>query len=422
MSKKKKKSGLAHRLLTRLYLKYGPRVFLITQVILVIASVTFITVLLEHAGWLHGFERAAMDAWLRANFELWPAAQSKEIVIVDITDEDYADIFQRKSPLNTAGIEQILAAIVSAKPALIGVDIVTADEEFAQLKYPPNVPIVWAEEASNESKHSAVTTVSPALGGAKSPSTLTGIAIMWMESDGVVRSFLRRHHSHDAFGWVVAKTYCGQIGQPTTKQPDPKVLERCQVIRETKDDAANEKELTLDLLGGKDRFQHVSVRELLDAVQWKRAETLDKLAGRAVLLGGTFSAGRDEYTTPLGRMFGVELTAHAIQSELHGPFQKPSEYTILALNLAGGIVILLLFIRFGVGRGCLLSLLAMILIAPLWSWIAFGSMSFVGYFAVILIALLIHQLYEQAHYIQHKYLHELQPEHHESETKPATKR
>jgi hypothetical protein len=64
----------------------------------------------------------------------------------------------------------------------------------------------------------------------------------------------------------------------------------------------------------------------------------------------------------------------------------------------------------------------MILIAPLWSWIAFGSMSFVGYFAVILIALLIHQLYEQAHYIQHKYLHELQPEHHESETKPATKR
>jgi len=418
--KKKKKPGLAYRLITRLYLKYGPKVFVIMQVILVIGSVTFITVLLEHAGWLHGFERAAMDAWLRANFELWTAEPSKEIVIVDITDKDYADIFQRKSPLNKAGIEQILAAIASAKPSLIGVDIVTPDEEFAQLKYPQGAPIVWAEEASfDESSHSAVTVV-PALGGAKTPSTLTGIAIMWMESDGVVRSYLRRHRSHDAFGWVVAKTYCGQIEQVTTNQPDPKVLERCRVIRETKDDADDEKELTLDLLGGKDRFEHISVRELLDAVQWKRAETLNKLAGRAVLLGGTFPAGRDEYATPLGRMFGVELTAHAIQSELHGPFQKPGKYTILALNLAGGIGILLLFIRFGVGRGCLVSLLAMIVIAPLWSWIAFGSLSFAGYFAVILIALLIHQLYEQAHYIQHKYLHELHPEYNESEDKPAT--
>jgi len=382
------------------------------QVILVIGSVTFITVLLEHAGWLHGFERAAMDAWLRANFELWPTDQSKEIVIVDITDEDYADIFQRKSPLNKAGLEQILAAIESAKPALIGVDIVTQNEEFAELKYPPGVPIVWAEEALfDESNHSPVTTVVPALGGAKTPSTLTGIAIMWMESDGVVRSYLRRHHSHDAFSWVVAKTYCSQIQQATTNQADPKVSERCRIIRETKDDAADGKELTLDLLGGKDRFEHISVRELLDAVQWKRAETLNKLAGRAVLLGGTFPASRDEYTTPLGRMFGVELTAHAIQSELHGPFQKPGKYMILALNVAGGIGILLLFIRFGVGRGCLLSVAAMIFVAPLWSWIAFGSVSFAGYFAVILIALLIHQLYEQAHYIQHKVLHELKPEH-----------
>src|ERR1051326_9082418 len=233
MLNKKQKPGRMSSLLTRLYQKHGARVFVIMQVILVIGSVTVITILLEHAGWLHGFERAAMDAWLRANLELWPAEQSKEIVIVDITDEDYADIFQRTSPLNKAGIEEILAAIGSAKPSLIGVDIVTPGEEFAQLKYPQDVPIVWAEEASFDEKNHSSVTIVPALGGAKSPSTLTGIAIMWMESDGVVRSYLRRHRSHDAFGWVVAKTYCGKVEQARTNQPDPKVLERCRVIRET---------------------------------------------------------------------------------------------------------------------------------------------------------------------------------------------
>ena len=57
-----------------------------------------------------------------------------------------------------------------------------------------------------------------------------------------------------------------------------------------------------------------------------------------VLLGGLFHAARDEYTTPLGRMAGVQLMAHAVESELQGGgFRWPREPVMLLLNIAGGI-------------------------------------------------------------------------------------
>ena len=407
------KTARIKSLLTKLYQKARPRLVLIIQIGLVVVSVTLITIVLEEAGWLQGFERAAMDAWLRANFNFSTVAPSKQIVIVNITDQDYADIFLRKSPLNKTGLEQIINALAPAKPLLIGVDIDTSEEDFRDIKYPEDIPIIWAEAPLiDESHHSEIQTL-PALGGAKSSSTLTGVALMRSDSDGVVRSYVRRAGQHDSFAWVLAMNYCVQIEQTMKNQqiePDAKISERCAVIRAMPHDAITDEELALDLLGGESRFQQISARELLDAQRWNRVETLRKLTGRAVLVGGTFYAGRDEYTTPLGRMSGLELVAHAVDSELHGPFRRPSKTTMLVLNLVGGIVILLLFIQFGVRKGCLLSLLTMFVIAPLWSWIAFGSIWRAAYFAVILIALLIHQLYEQAHYVQHQFLHHLKAE------------
>jgi CHASE2 domain-containing sensor protein len=380
------------------------------QLILVVGSVALLTLLLEHVGWLQGFEGAALDAWLRAKLNLAPAVQSKQVVIVSITDQDYADIFRRRSPLDKTALEGIIIAIAAAKPLLLGIDIDTSEEEFKDLKYPEGIPIVWVEDASIDESNHSVKAISPALGNAKTASSLTGLALMPMESDGIVRSYIRKFHSHDSFAWVLARTYCAHVEQVRTTvsiDVEQKVLERCGVIRNMSNDTINEEQFALDLMGAGSRFQHVSARDLLDAYNWKRSETLDKLRGRAVLLGGTYHAGRDEYTTPVGRMAGVELVAHSLESELQGPFRRPRKTTMLVLNLLGGIGILLLFIRFGVRKGCIFSLLAMLVIAPLWSLIAFGSLSFFGYFGVILIALLIHQLYEQAHYVQHSFLHRL---------------
>src|ERR1044071_3065783 len=123
--KKKQKFPRIKTKLIQLYEKHGTRLFRILQVILVVGFVTVITLLLEHAGWLHGFEQAAMDAWLRAKFNLTPGDQSKEVVVVNIDDQDSMDIFQRKSPLNKGALEGIITAIASTKPLLIGIDIDT---------------------------------------------------------------------------------------------------------------------------------------------------------------------------------------------------------------------------------------------------------------------------------------------------------
>jgi CHASE2 domain-containing sensor protein len=389
-----------------------PRLVLLIQVFLVVIFVAVGTIGLEQAGWLRGFEHAAIDAWLRARLNLTPPPTSNQIVIVSITERDYNDIFQARSPLKKDALKEIITAIASAKPATIGIDLDTSAEEFMELQFSKEIPLVWAEDAVVDESNRSKVVVGPALGGANLDPSATGIAVMPMESDGVVRSYIRRFGKYNSLEWALVRRYCAWVTAQIKPMPpielDPKIVNRCDVIHGMAEDAADSEELTFDLLGGDSRFQHISAREVLDAYKGSHRETLDKMSGRVVLLGGVFHAARDEYNTPIGRMSGVGLMAHAIDSELRGGgFRRPREVTMLVLNLIGGIGILLLFIGFGVKRGCLFSLLAILFIAPLWSWIAFGSVTFAVYFMVILLALLIHQLYEQAHYIQHKWLHRL---------------
>lgn len=378
------------------------------ELVIVVVLVTTFTVALEYAGWLRGFERAALDTWLRTRLHIKPHAESNDMVIVGITDKDYKDIFSSKSPLDKGALEELINTIASVNPAVIGVDIDTSDEQFKEMKTENGIPIVWIEDiAKGEEVDSQALR---ALGGSRAEQLLTGIANLPIDSDGIIRSYTRQIGGRDSFSWVLVRTYCSRALQGSIKMHSQdshaQLIKRCVEIEDLDNSHEKDGMFALNLLGDRHRFRHVSAREVLDASKGGPRKALDELEGRIVLLGGLFQVARDEYTTPIGRMNGVELMAQATETELQGGgFRPPKEAVMLVLNIGGGVLILMLFISLGPRRGFLLSVLMVILIAPLWSWIAFKSFAYSTYFGLIFFAVLIHQLYEQAHYYQHKLLH-----------------
>ncbi len=386
---------------------------LFVRVIFVVLMVAAVTIFLEHIGWLRGFERSALDTWLRVRLHLSSPVESNHIVIVGITDKDYKEIFSGKSPLDKGGLEQIIKALISARPAALGVDISTSDKQFKDMQLAGDVPIIWSEDApTGEAGESNAETLG-ALGGNKPASQLSGVAQLPMDNDGIIRSYLRDIKGHDSFQWAITKTFCKRMKEnPAIKaqlgDASEKLAQRCEEIERINNNEEKKEILAIDFLGDRYKFQHYTAREVTDAYMAGRQDFFDKLSGRIVLLGGLFSSARDVYSTPVGRMAGVELMAHAIESELQGGgFRRPKEIYMIALSIVGGICILLLFIRFGLTRGCLFSAAIIVIIAPLWSYVAFRSFAYTTYFLPILLAVLVHQLYEHAHYYQHQWLHKL---------------
>ena len=92
----------------------------------VFVIVTLITVALEHAGWLRGFETTGLDTWLR----LIKPIEPQFVCVVTINDDDYLTIFGGKSPLDPKTVMTLIRAIADGKPTVIGVDIDTSDAQW----------------------------------------------------------------------------------------------------------------------------------------------------------------------------------------------------------------------------------------------------------------------------------------------------
>ena len=87
-----------------------------------------VTSALDLAGCFKTFEATTLDSLL-----LWKTPQKgRRIVIVFIDDKDYEskELFHGQSPLNSLKIYEIITAIASGSPAVIGVDIDTSSERF----------------------------------------------------------------------------------------------------------------------------------------------------------------------------------------------------------------------------------------------------------------------------------------------------
>ena len=277
----------------------------VTRAAPVILLICAFTLAVETLGWLDRFENAGVDAF---NILKAPKEPS-HVILVGISDDDHRDYFAETSPLDAEKLRTIIDAVASGRPRLIAVDIDTSSRSFRELRVSESwPPIVWGQDAvPTDEQLKAI----PVLGGqATRNGDAVGIAALPMDSDGVVRRHLREfslggttHEGAPSFPWAIVQTACKSGA-----------LEFCEAS--ARESGHSEGGLRLNFSGERYTFTPLSVRYVLQAASSEGWRTRGPLLGKVAILGGCYRAARDSYVTPVGVMYGLQLMAQAVESEL----------------------------------------------------------------------------------------------------------
>jgi hypothetical protein len=269
------------------------------------------TYLLNRSGILHGLEHWALD------LELASRGQPKsEIAIVDISDADYDDVFDGRSPLNPEKLHDLIGAIARSKPKLIAVDIDTSHKDFHNFKIDPNwPPVIWERDISRTSgERGEEMKPLDVLGGQPEPNR-SGIPVLFDDPDDKVTRFYMRcidtiEGRAPSFVYIAATAFRDGNFIPPASACADRSSTRLAFIRYS--------------LDGEKFLPAARVLELSDKKGKGRGEQIiPELANKLVLLGGSFG-DYDRHFTPLGAQPGVLVLANAIQTELDGNFMKAS--------------------------------------------------------------------------------------------------
>ena len=290
----------------------------------VVATLLLLTWIFGHSGVLHRIERVVSDAQLRIN----RVPADSPVVIVNIDDEDYRDIFGSISPLSPAQLDVLISAIANGQPSVIGVDIDTSDKrfatQFALKNWRPR--IVWERElreVPQEGTEGERLEPLDILGGQKDIDPRTnssGLPLLVDDAEDKVtrryrRSIATQNGMLPSLPFAIATAYF---------QNDPARLSGLENSPE---------DLLIRYSGnpeGSHRL-HFSARKLIVLSRsWPEASPIrDKI----VLLGGSY-AGQDRHETPIGQLTGLEVMANVVETELAGGGEKPpSRWVIFLLEL-----------------------------------------------------------------------------------------
>jgi CHASE2 domain-containing sensor protein len=340
--------------------------------------------LLSHAGWLHSCETAGLDLAL----QLRPLASSTHVVLVSITDADYSTLFDASSPLNRDVLASLLTAVARGRPALIAVDLETEPLSMevrvhgrGGIEWPP---VFWALTGR---VHEGVFHPS------SDPTALEthfAAAVIPQDRDGVVRRYRRAFRLErgqiDSLPWRITRAFC---------ERSPGAAPACpRLISEAVDDSD---ELLLNFTGDRFAFSRISASDVIAAAEGPGWQVAGPLRDKIVVIGGEYEASRDFHVTPVGTLAGLEVVGQAIESELQGGgIRVADEFLMLGLEILGGFMIAFFHHHFRVRTAMLLSLVGVPLIALGSSWLAFFSFSRWGNFVPVLLAVLVHELYEDA--------------------------
>jgi CHASE2 domain-containing sensor protein len=324
----------------------------------VILATILLTVL---AGRVLQLDQAAIDLesrWRR------PSTDSP-IVVVHITDDDYETLFGSTSPLSPSRVGEILDAITVGKPRLIGVDLDTSHHDYATLESDHWPSIVWMQDLiadRGEARPGAVKGLDAAAFRGRPLSTnsatrvdTAGLAIVAPDTDGLIRRYQRcwktRDGSFPSFVWAISEPQHADVECASQPRPRRHVIEYGRFTRWS-----------------------FSVGQILEQPHAAREQWLKD---RIVLLGGAYAAARDVHATPLGQMFGIDILAAAIETELTGEdnwfssrLQRLATHApgwldntglldgFLLIGLLDGYLLLVFFYRYQPRVALLLSVLA----------------------------------------------------------------
>ena len=370
----------------------------------VILAITAATFALSWTGLLDRFETAGLDT---LNI-LQKPKDPRHVVIVGITEQDYASkLFNETSPLDEKSVQRILNAIAEAHPSVIGVDLDTSSDAFRSLNTQPDwPPMVWARDGIWD-EHTKTFHRLRVLGG-RDPARVkdgTGLSALPLDSsDGIIRRFARYlplegGGVEPAFAWSVVRAACAT--------DNPRRVAGCQATHVEEISAEKSKEaLRLNFAGQRFNFDPLSVEPMLETAEQSGSQwsTSSPLQNQIVLLGGFYHAARDTYVTPVGSMEGVKLVAQAIESEFSGGgIRSFNETLMVILDLASGALLVFISWRypFQLGKALTLSLLCLVVVPPICSFIAFSTLGRWFNFVPMIVGVLLHELYDHGREYYH---------------------
>lgn len=246
--------------------------------------------------------------WTLDRFIRWEAPTVDDhIVLIDITEEDYAQIFGRKRPLDPPKIIELVRAAYDGGARAIAVDISTADwpeksEEFIS-RIPSDAAIVWARGFYLDNQSAKPRTVLEPLlgGGTAAENECYGVPALGQEA-GIVRYF-----------------YSGL----EIDQWEPSFVDQI-VYRSQHDSCMPRKDGSeeLRIIDFSARIHPESAYTLLLESRQKGWSERKQYAGKIVILGGSFHSGSDTALTPIGARSGLEIIGQAVSSVTRGNLRR----------------------------------------------------------------------------------------------------
>lgn len=338
----------------------------------VIVSAAFVSVVFAHHSVLHGVERWTFDILAKLD-----PPTPRGVVVVDIDDAAYDELFDGTSPLDPAALRRLVDAVAQGRPRAIGVDIDTSSRRFAGFEPDPAwPPIVWARAtrpvAAGSNAPGLVRSGEHALSiavalGRSDPRVLANAAIPVVLADDADRR-VRRYQQVLRVGDDASVSFPRRVAEVAGASLAP-ADGRARIIRYAPTDARLR-------IGALDAMA-------LGATEGWRSPA-GPLHGRIVLLGGSY-AGLDRHATPHGQMKGVDILANVVETELDGGgATDPGWFRVFAIQIFGAVFVgLLLYTVRSRPLAAAIFVGAVAVLAPLSSLLAYGALDRWLYFGLV---------------------------------------
>lgn len=343
-------------------------------------------------------EKANLDSWLRSRSPSW----SNAIFIVPITDEDYRDLFNSQSPLRPDIVQRLVGRIIAGGAEIVIVDLDTStwdpkQAEAWRKKLPLYSRVIWARDADFRSE--GISHLDPVLGSSMPENDLCWGVPTGIEQEAVVREFSTELDTNSQGSAISLAAVAASMWKDLEMHGDG----QCRIYPAVMaSDATFPDYQAVNINYSLHKFHMSSAGELLQLGKteaWLNPGS-NAINGKIVVLGGSYKAARDTYNTPVGKMEGIKILAHSIDTLL--PAQQlavASKSQLFFLDLCLGAGLLLLCFPLPRTWALLIYFLAFPILAFIVSYFAFHLLGSFVSFIPVLIAVLVHELLE--HYRDH---------------------
>jgi CHASE2 domain-containing sensor protein len=311
------------------------------------------------------------------------------VFILGITENEYAspDWFGARTPLDPLVLRRVIEAALSHRPAVLAIDLDTSNPIYSGFLDGVELgmtKVVWARTIQQRGSELEVT---PVAGRTEVEPPYSGIASALPGPDGVVRTFSQafdvRSRSVKGLPAAITDAYCLSTFCP----PSAQSLQKGEIAHRFRLNA-----------GGR-------VIELPRLVRLESGEPPTVLTGKIAILG-ELNSRFDRHMTPVGPLYGVEVIAEIVESELTGDIIRSIDPTLYwVIKIFVGLAIILINRVLWPIAAMLTSTITLAMLGLLLTTAGFLSGAFWLGFSTFVFAILLEQVLKSAEVAQEALAH-----------------